>query len=904
MFTNTTTSESITVNINNVNDNAPTVTDETVAISEGTPNGSAVTTVVGADLDNDPLTYTITSGNTDDAFALNAGSGELTVNNVDALVFATNPTFSLVVNVSDGASSSNATITINLSEASGPVIVDQTFNVISSIATGDEVGTVIAVDAQGDPITYTILSGNTNNAFSLDATTGVLSVSDRSQLDFSSSFTFVLNIAVNDERDTNTANVSVILNTAPVFNWTATSFNFDENAQWFLTVPVSDPESDNITPSIVSGNTDNLLSIANTAPAGSPAVYQIFPAAQGIDFEQGPISFDLVIEATDVFTNTTTSESITVNINNVNDNAPTVSDATVEISEGLPNGSAVTTIQASDLDNNQLAYFITSGNTNNAFAINTGTGELTVGNSAALVFATNPAFSLGINVTDGTLSSSATLTINLSEAAAPVIEEQSFDIVSGISTGDEVGTVEAFDAQGDAITYSITSGNSNDAFELDATTGLLKVADRDALDFSSPNSFALVISVSDQSGSNSATITIVLNTSPVFNWTTTAFDFDENEQWFLTIPVSDGEEDVLTFTITSGNESSLISIVNTASAGADPVYEITPSAQSIDFEVDQTSFELSIDVTDDAGNTTTSESISISINNVNDNAPETGNKTVAINQNLPNGQAVTTVTGSDADGDELTFVIESGNTDDAFVIDETTGDITVSNSSALVFDTNPTFALSVGVSDGVFTTTASITVNLNEQAVNTAPLISDQTFTLLENSENGTSVATIEASDLEGDALTFAIISGNTSNAFLLTSSSGQLIVTNSEMLDFETNPSFSLLVSVSDGSLTETATVTIELEDVDEGSVLGFDDSKRILKIYPNPASNYFQLSLNDEANIKRVVLLDESGKTIRFYSLMINHQYSLDGIKDGIYFLMIETEDSTSSNKLIIRK
>jgi hypothetical protein len=905
---NTTLSEPITININNLNDNTPSLSNQTISISEGLPNGTSVITIEGNDLDGDDPTYSIVSGNTDDAFLLDETSGELSVGNVDALVFDTNPVFSLSISASDGATSETATLTINLVQSPAPIINDQAFSIISTIADADEVGTIEAVDPQGDPINFAITSGNSDNVFALNGTTGVLTLINRSALDFTTSNSYALTVSASDGTDSNSASVTVILNMAPVFNWTATSFSFDENLQWSILNPISDPEEDELTLTIESGNTDNLLTLENTANASTgapvPDAWEIYPlTASGIDFETHP-SFELVIKAEDALGNITLSDPITININNLNDNTPTVSDATVEISEGLPDGSSITSVVATDLDNDPLSYSIVSGNTGAAFSISDATGEITVRTSSALSFSTNPVFNLLVSATDGENAGQATITINLSEASAPVIEDQAFDIVTGISTGDEVGTVEAFDAQGDDITYSITSGNTNDAFELDASTGLLKVADRDALDFSSPNSFSLVISVSDQSGSNSATITIVLNTAPIFNWTATSFDFDENEQWFLTIPVTDDEADDLTFSISSGNENNLLTIVNTASAGTTPVYEITPSAQGIDFEVDQTSFELTIEVTDDAGNTTTSESISISINNVNDNAPETGNKTVAINQNLPNGQAVTTVTGSDADGDALTFAIESGNTDNAFEIDETTGDITVSNSSALVFATNPTFALRVEVSDGLFTSTATITVNLNEQAVNTAPIIANQTFSLAENSENGTSVATIEATDLEGDALTFAIISGNTSNAFLLSSSTGAIIVTNSEVLDFETNPSFSLLVSVSDGALTETATITIDLTDVDEDPVLGFDDSSQAIAIYPNPASNYFQLSLNDEANIRRVVLLDESGKTIKSYGVMIDNQYSLDGIKDGIYFLMIETEDATSSNKLIISK
>jgi hypothetical protein len=68
---------------------------------------------------NDPdagttLTYSIIGGNTGGAFAINAGSGALTVANSAALDFETTPSFALTVRASDGVLNANATVTVNL----------------------------------------------------------------------------------------------------------------------------------------------------------------------------------------------------------------------------------------------------------------------------------------------------------------------------------------------------------------------------------------------------------------------------------------------------------------------------------------------------------------------------------------------------------------------------------------------------------------------------------------------------------------------------------------------------------------------------------------------------------------------------------------------------------------------
>ena len=101
--------------------------------------------------------------------------------------------------------------------------------------------------------------------------------------------------------------------------------------------------------------------------------------------------------------------------------------------------------------------------------------------------------------------------------------------------------------------------------------------------------------------------------------------------------------------------------------------------------------------------------------------------------------------------------------------------------------------------------------------VDNAPQISDMTFSVVENSFNGTVVGTIQASDLDGDTLTYLIISGNTNQAFDLDSSTGILSIKDSTALDYETTPVFSLIVQASDGASSDSATVTINLTDVEE---------------------------------------------------------------------------------------
>ena len=134
------------------------------------------------------------------------------------------------------------------------------------------------------------------------------------------------------------------------------------------------------------------------------------------------------------------------------------------------------------------------------------------------------------------------------------------------------------------------------------------------------------------------------------------------------------------------------------------------------------------------------------------------------------------------------------------------------DSSALDYEITPVFSLLVKASDGALSDSATVTVNLTDvdedsTSTNKAPTIEAATFSLAENSPIGTVVGTIEASDADGDTLTYTILSGNTGQAFGLDAITGVLSVVDSSALDYEITPVFSLLVQASDGALSDSAT-------------------------------------------------------------------------------------------------
>ncbi|MEQ1848609.1 MAG: cadherin-like domain-containing protein, partial [Nitrospira sp.] len=134
------------------------------------------------------------------------------------------------------------------------------------------------------------------------------------------------------------------------------------------------------------------------------------------------------------------------------------------------------------------------------------------------------------------------------------------------------------------------------------------------------------------------------------------------------------------------------------------------------------------------------------------------------------------------------------------------------------------------LTDGDGGTSANYDTTVAVSGVNDPPNIVDATVALDENSANATAVTNVSDSftgtdlDRDGEALTYSITAGNTGGAFAINAATGAITVATSAALDFETTPSFTLTVQASDGTLTDTAAITINLNNLNEAPVAGDD--------------------------------------------------------------------------------
>lgn len=223
--------------------------------------------------------------------------------------------------------------------------------------------------------------------------------------------------------------------------------------------------------------------------------------------------------------------------------------------------------------------------------------------------------------------------------------------------------------------------------------------------------------------------------------------------------------------------------------------------------------------------------------------------TFSIDENSSNGTEVGSVLAT-GDGESVTYSFTSGNSGDVFAINANTGVITVNDQSLLDYDSTPTYTLTLkaqtvnsswywpAVPDYDTTT---VVINLTE--TNEAPSFSSPSysFTIAENSPSLFSVGSVSATDPNtGQTISYQILSGNVDNAFSISTTTGEITVTNGSLLNYNNHSVYDLVVEATDNGeipLTTTTSVTINISknrSSGGGGGGGGGSAKKTIKIPP----------------------------------------------------------------------
>ncbi|MGH6647647.1 cadherin domain-containing protein, partial [Aquabacterium sp.] len=426
--------------------------------------------------------------------------------------------------------------------------------------------------------------------------------------------------------------------------------------------------------------TNNTITYSLSDSAGGRfvinAVTGVVTVANGtlLDYESAT-SHAITVVATSL-DGSSSNQVMTINLTDGNESAVgAVSDTNAtanSVAENATNGTVVgITANAIDADgtNNTITYSL-SDNAGGRFAINAVTGVVTVANGSLLNYeaATSHAITVVATSADGS-SSNQVMTINLvdvNEFAVGAVSDTNAaanSVTENAANGTVVGvTANATDADGtnNTITYSL-SDDAGGRFTINASTGVVTVANGGLLDFEASTSHVITVLATSADGSSSSqTFTVSIapanDNAPVIT-SGAGLAVAENTTAVGLVTATDADAgSTLTYSIVGGVDAGLFTV--NASTGmlsfiAAPDHELPTDANADNV------YDVLVQVSD--GSFTGQQAMAIVVTNAND-APTRNSSDLQVT--TPN-TVVNWAPGdlsnafSDQDGDALQLVVLS-----------------------------------------------------------------------------------------------------------------------------------------------------------------------------------------------------------------------------------------------------
>ena len=536
-----------------------------------------------------------------------------------------------------------------------------------------------------------------------------------------------------------------------------------------------------------------------------------------------------------------------VSVGDINDNAPVFSSTlySATVNENAAINTSVVDVDATDNDigtNGQIRYTITGGNQERAFTIDENSGLVTL--SGALNFEATQSYSLVVTVQDfgsPTLSSTVFIIVTVTDQNDnPPVFVPSSDVMEwneDTSIGTILYTAQASDDDGNTqLVYSIS--NQTQLFSIDAATGNIIL--EESLDFELATSHLAVIEASDGVSAATFQLTILVrdvnDNPPIIVQDRYDISISENIsigedvlaglQPLQVMDLDQVSNAAVQFFIESGDSQNQFAVNLISSDTAELIV-----AGGLDREIED-EYNLIIVARDPSNSDfNTSASVSISILDVNDNAPQFDmtlyNFSVAEHSSMGTSLGVVSATDNDIGVNGLvTYSIISGDPNGNFMISNN-GEIQVS-SQALDRESISQRTLTVRAEDGGNPSlTALTTVLISILDVNdNPPVFAQSTFstTLLENSPPATVLSSVailaeDREDIGANAEIVYLVHPDNATLFSIHPISGLLMALVS--FDYETDPTDLeiIVVATDSGSppLSAQAQVTVTLIDVNE---------------------------------------------------------------------------------------
>ncbi|MFP6845062.1 MAG: Ig-like domain-containing protein [Thalassolituus sp.] len=777
--------QSFTVTVSGVND-APTITETSAAITTD-EDISGTVTLNATDIDGDTITWSVGSAAANGVATVSGTGSSQVVSYAPNADF--NGTDSFVVGITDGSLTDTITVNVTVNAANdAPAITETTAAITTDEDTSGSV-TLNATDIDGDTVTWSVGSAATNGVATVSGTGSSQVVSYEPNADFNGSDSFIVSITDGSLTDTITVDVTVnAANDAPVITSTAIT-SATEGEVYTYTATATDVENDALTWSLTTAPSGMSIDSASGAITWTPG--------------NGVTSENVVIEVTDSVA--TATQSFTITIGAVND-APVITEGTTAALSTDEDTAGSVTLNATDADSAILTWTVSSAASNGSAAV-TGTGlSKTVSYTPNANF--NGTDSFVVTVSDG--SASDTITVNVSVAPiadAPVITEGETSAQSIDEDTAKTFALNATDVDGSTITWTIGSAATNGTASVSGNGASNTVSYTPNANFNGTDSF--VVQVSDGALTDTITVTMTVNAVndiPVIS--STAITSATEGQVYSYVPAAtDVDGDTLTWSLGASAPASMSVNPTTGELSWTPSNGDTSATIQL-FASDETlraeqNFTIEVTAVNDAPVITEGESVSVTMSE--DATPQAFS-------------LVLNATDADNAAAELTWSIASAAANGSATVSGT-GTSKVVNYTPSA-DYNGADSFIVNVTDG--TASDTITVNVTVEAANDAPTITETTAAIVTDEDVSGSV-TLNATDIDTDAasITWTILTqaANGTASVNAVNTGASMLVTYAPSVN--TNGSDSFVVQISDGELTDTITVNVTVNALDDAPAI-----------------------------------------------------------------------------------
>ncbi len=321
-------------------------------------------------------------------------------------------------------------------------------------AAGTIVYTAVAADPAGGTVTYA-LSGADASAFTINSTTGVVTINASPDFETKSTYDFTVK-AADPSGEFNLQNVTLNINDLPPVIGSATAASVNEGVAAGTTVytaTAADP---------AGGTTTYALSGADASAFTINSATGVVTINASPDFE-AKSSYNFSVKAADP-SGLFNTEAVTLSINDL---PPVISSAsTASVNEGVAAGTTVYTAVAADPGGGTVTYTL-AGADSSAFTINSTTGVVTI--NASPDFETKSTYDFTVKAADPSgLFNTEAVTLSINDLPPVINSGTTASVNEGVGAGTTVYTAVAADPAGGIVTYAL-SGADAAAFTINSS---------------------------------------------------------------------------------------------------------------------------------------------------------------------------------------------------------------------------------------------------------------------------------------------------------------------------------------------------------------------------------------------------------------------------------------------------